>query len=113
MKAIKVIHTLAAWVAILAAGLYVVDAIGGIHFATTVERRVGFRLMVLADDPSRLHQTVEDFFVGLPPPRTLYKEIFATRQLMQRLACDGCVLFLSVFVWRITRTKKRQPGDAP
>ena len=113
MKAIKVIHTLAAWVAILAAGLYVVDAIGGINFATTVERRFGFRLMVLADDPSRLHQTVEDFLVGLPPPRTLYKEIFATRQLMQRLACDGCVLFLSVFVWRITRTKKRQPGDAP
>ncbi len=113
MKAIKVIHTLAAWVAILAAGLYVVDAIGGIHFATRVERRFGFRLMVLADDPSRLQQTVEDFFVGLPPPRILYKEIFATRQLMQRLACDGCVLFLSVFVWRITRTKKRQPGDAP
>ena len=113
MKTLKVIHTLAAWVAILAAGLYVVDAIGGIHFATTVERRFGFRLMVLADDPSRLHQTVEDFFVGLPPPRTLHKEICATRELMQRLACDGCVLFLSVFVWRITRTKKRQPGDAP
>jgi hypothetical protein len=113
MKTLKVIHTLAAWVAILAASLYVVDAIGGIHFATTVERRFGFRLMVLADDPSRLHQTVEDFFVGLPPPRTLHKEICATRELMQRLACDGCVLFLSVFVWRITRTKKRQPGDAP
>lgn len=61
MKAIKIIHTLAAWVAILAASFYVLDAIAGIHFATTVERRLGFRLMVLADDPSRLHQTVEDF----------------------------------------------------
>lgn len=84
MKAIKIIHTLAAWVAILAASFYVLDAIAGIHFATTVERRLGFRLMVLADDPSRLHQTVEDFFVGLPPPQTLHKEIFVTRQLMQR-----------------------------
>jgi len=91
MKLKNAIHNLVGVVAFVAATLFVIDAIAGIYMSKTVERRFGPRLLAVADDPNLAQQTVGEFLKGLPPPRTLHKEIFCARQLMQRLTCDGFV----------------------
>jgi hypothetical protein len=113
MKLKKTIHILAVVVTFVAASLFVVDAIAGIYLSKTVERRFGPRLLAIAEDPKLTYQTVGDFLKGLPAPRTLHKEIFSTRQLMQRLTCDGLVFMISVLIWGITKTTKSQHGDTP
>ena len=113
MKLKNAIHNLVGVVAFVAATLFVIDAIAGIYMSKTVERRFGPRLLAVADDPNLAQQTVGEFLKGLPPPRTLHKEIFCVRQLMQRLPCDGFVFMLSVLIWGISKPTKCQHGDTP
>jgi len=113
MKLKNAIHNLVGVVAFVAATLFVIDAIAGIYMSKTVERRFGPRLLAVADDPNLAQQTVGEFLKGLPPPRTLHKEIFCARQLMQRLTCDGFVFLFSVLIWSISKPTKCQHGDPP
>jgi len=78
--------------------------------AKEVERRIGQKLLTLADNPNLGKLTVEEFFSGLPRPSILHKQIFVTRQVMQRLSCDGIVFFFSMLIGYMMRDKKRQQG---
>jgi hypothetical protein len=111
MKLKKSIHSLAFGIAIISACLFTVDAMTGIYIAKTVERHLGKRLLAVADNPNLNKQLTEVFLTGIPPARTLHKEIFSTRQVMQRLSCDGFIFMFSVFIGYITRNKTGKPGD--
>ena len=113
MRLKNAIHNLAGWSAFFAATFFVVDSIGGIYMAKTVERRFGPRLLAIEDDPSLTQQTVGEFLKGLPPVLTLHKEIFCARQLMQRLTCDGFVFMFSILIWSVSKPTKYQHGAPP
>jgi hypothetical protein len=111
MKMKTNIHALAIGIALISACLFTVDAITGIYVANSVERHLGKRLLAVADNPNLNKQLIEEFLKGVPPPRILYKEIFGTRQVMQRLSCDGFIFMFSVLIGYITRNKTGKPGD--
>jgi len=110
MKLKKTIRTFVLVIASFSAFLYTVDSIAGIIMAKEVERRIGQKLLTLADNPNLGKLTVEEFFSGLPRPSILHKQIFVTRQVMQRLSCDGIVFFFSMLIGYMMRDKKRQQG---
>lgn len=111
MKMKKNIHALAIGIAIISACLFTVDAMTGIYIAKTVERHLGKRLLAVADNPNLNKQLTEVFLTGIPPPRILYKEIFGTRQVMQRLSCDGFIFMFAVLIGYTTRNNTGKPGD--
>jgi hypothetical protein len=106
MKMKKNIHALAIGIAIISACLFTVDAMTGIDRAKTVERHLGKRLLDVADNPNLNKQLIEEFLKGVPAPRILHKEIFSTRQVMQRLSCDGFIFMFSVLIGYMTRNRK-------
>jgi hypothetical protein len=114
MKMKEYIHALAIGIAIISACLFTVDSMTGIYIAKTVERHLGKRLLAVADNPNLNKQLIEEFLKGVPPPRILHKEIFGTRQVMQRLSCDGFIFIFSVLIGYITRNKiGKQVDTAP
>ena len=107
----KYIHAVAIGIALIFTYLFTADAITGIYVAKTVERHLGKRLLDVADNPNLNKQLTEVFLTGIPPARTLHKEIFSTRQVMQRLSCDGFIFMFAVLVGYITRNKTGTQGD--
>ena len=103
----RTIRVFALGIAIASAVLYTTDSATGIYMSKSVERHLGQKLLTLADNPKMYELTVKEFFSDFPPPRTLHKEIFCTRQIMHRLVCDSAVFLFSVLIVYMMRERKQ------